>query len=257
MKVVVVAAVSANGVIGRTHKPCGGYPDLSPVLESRMCHGGKIHRQGPPGTYGLSVDDCLMCQGTGFVSCKDPLWSYPEHDAYVESLIQNQVVITDSYTLDRHKLPESHNVLVSPQILKIGLHPRAQSGAPNLKMALACPTVIDRDVVFVLGVTDLLTQSFRVADELHLTFISKNYDGNVLFPTEAKYVNGESYLFGEGVPRIVWNPGPIREDRITDEELDRWMSKNPPAVFERTATRQGQDKDSTFTTWTRVTRKGD
>lgn len=185
MKTIIVASMDRNGVIGRTSKPCEGYPLLEGITERRECHGGKVHRIGPPGTYGLAIDDCLMCNGTGRVPANDVPWSYPEIDIHFERETMGHAVVMGRRTWEARggrPLAGRANVVISRHMFdgEPGVYVATTlDGA--LRMVRAYEETNDTTAYFTGG-AKLFRDALPLANELDLTLIDRTFEGDVKFP---------------------------------------------------------------------------
>lgn len=189
MKKILIAAIASNGVIGRTRKPCPGYPNLDGICEIRECHNGKVYRDGPPGTYGLAVDDCIACGGVGTVPANDLPWgrAYPEDLARFKATTMGYAVAVGRLTAEGMGKVWPLKGRASIEITRrMEPHPnaavyRARSLDEAIRMVRAYEET-DRTVLYIGGGAELFRVALPIADELDLTLIWKAYEGDVLFP---------------------------------------------------------------------------
>jgi dihydrofolate reductase len=223
-------------VIGRTSKPCDGYPLLDGITEHRECHGGKIHRTGPPGTYGLAVDDCLMCNGTGRVPCNDIPWNYPEDMAHFREATMGHAAVWGRRSWENlTEVPRDGdrrlNIVVSKTLCDHASD--AAVGAllePTLEAALSTcrrhwsPPHFGEKRIYVRGGAQLYEAALPFATHLDLTLIDHDYEGDVRFPRGRAFVSAG---------------------------LGHAVAFRPPLDFDLVKSRKGVHPHLTFTKWQR------
>lgn len=218
MKIILIAAVARNGVIGRSNRPC-------------MC-------SGDPGA--LSLNACEGCGGTGRVPCNDLPWPpYKEDMAHFRDTTLGHAVVMGRNTWESipeksRPLPKRLNIVVSKKYAGGRPAPYVMRGAwwaANLTEAFHVARKGSPEKLYIIGGARLYTEALPLADELDLTLINQEYEGDVTFPCGS-----------------AWH----RADRI---DFDMWEPKGVPnnkPKFMCTERRQGTTPELTFTKWERI-----
>lgn len=228
MKVIIIAAIARNGVIGRTSKACPVCVDGN----ARMGRG------------------CARCDGTGLTSANDIPWSYPEDARHFRDVTMGHAVIMGRRTWE--SLPAQHrplkgrtNYVVSQSMYEHALRASVakrddwRSGAlphldepkyilrPTLEQAIERASghgTNNTDRAYIIGGAKLYAAALPLADELDLTLIDRDYEGDVKFPDD-------------------WLPRPeLGAGAVVAEDGTR---------FECVERRKGDHSDLTFTRWVR------
>lgn len=209
MKVKIIAAIARNGVIGRTSKPCA-------------CGGKQCGT-----SYAQWCADCHHSDGSGRVPANDLPWPpYKEDMEHFKRETTGHAVVMGRRTWESiperfRPLPGRTNIVVtsSPQPWPVNVH---GIYAPDLSSTIEA---IREDVktLFVIGGAQLYAAALPLADELVLTLIDREYEGDVFFPA-----------IDFCAPRIV----------AVRDEVAGWD-------FECTERRQGETPELTFTRWVR------
>jgi dihydrofolate reductase len=176
VKVIIIAAIARNGVIGRSKKPCGcclgsGWDsDLYASHECNTCGG----------------DSMTGRLGTGFVPCNELPWppgTYPEDMKHFKKATTGHAVVMGRKTWESlpprfRPLPDRTNIVVSRTIAEVGDYTQAFSFAECLEQGPKAGI----DKLYVIGGARLYEEAMLHADELDLTLINEDYEGDVLFP---------------------------------------------------------------------------
>jgi dihydrofolate reductase len=219
MKIIVIAAIARNGVIGRSKKPCGcclgsGWDsDLYASHECNTCGG----------------DSATGKRGTGFVPCNELPWpadTYPEDMAHFKKVTKGHAVVMGRNTWESiprkfRPLPRRTNIVVG-RLSFADNHLAVQ--AVSLQAAREYAERRGHTTLYVIGGARLYAEALPIADELDLTRVSKKWDGDVKFP------HGDVF-FSHGLGSTVMLEG--------------------AGAFECIERRQGETPDLTFTKWVR------
>lgn len=206
MRVILIAAMDPNGVIGRTSKACrcdGGI--------SRACRCCNI------------ASTCGDCHGSNRSPYNTLPWgsAYPEHREHIEAATHGHAVIYG------YRTKSEWGALAMPMrdraVLTVG-HDASLWGYDMLDGAVEAAGEDGCDVCFVLGGARLFAEALPIADELRLTLIGREYEGDVKFP--------------HCYPRVWWRPDGIA---ITSSGTFNRVSSKPCPT----------NADLTFTTWVR------
>lgn len=194
MKVIIAAAMTPSGVIGRTSKPCS----------DPWC----------------SLGDCEVCNSTGRIPCNDLPWgrAYPEHDARFNETTMGHAVVMGRRTWEslppkQRPLPGRTNIVVSPWwwVQHINIDRPECHVVPGLPDAINVLRGRGQDEsgaafamrqaegrIYVIGGARLFAEALPIADELDLTLIGREYAGDVEFP-----LGGSFYRLGMGLTQSI------------------------------------------------------
>ncbi len=209
----IIAAIAANGVIGRTSKPC------------ETCRG--------KGTWRLPTVTCpdLACNGTGRVPANDMPWSYPEDLSRFRKLTLTSVGTGSALIMGRRTresigfaLPGRTNIVISstmrqPHAMEPGTTLVTQSLTDALRFC-------DEQGLepFVIGGRGIFAEALPLATTLELTLIGREYEGDVTFPDGAS---------------------------IDRDPVRGYFASGALEAFECVEFYPGKHPDLTFTTWRR------
>ncbi len=222
MKIVIIAAIASNGTIGRTTKPC----------ETCDAAGEVIHRDAPDSPTWDDLVLCASCCGTCIVPANDIPWEgcYPEDMQHFREATTGHAVIAGRRTAEsigKH-WPLKNRTCIEVTSHAIGLEgffPNVK--AESLKLALWAAHSLDtQERAYTIGGAQLYAAALPIADELDLTLIGREYEGDVKFPVS-------SALLGRG-------------------EVDRSFTSDGHGSFRCVERRPGEHPDLTFTRWKRV-----
>ena len=211
MRVILIAAMTPSGVIGRTSKPCGG-----------------IAHTPSADIYGGGATACLLCGGEGDsragvppgrIPCNDLPWgrAYPEHEARVEALTMGHAVIAGRLTAEgmgkAWPLGGRTSCVVSRSMylkcLKDAVDTRAEwrtkghfPGVAGGAHVILRPTLGDAlqrfswpkpnrqyERVYIIGGARLFAEALPLATHLDLTLIGREWPGDVKFPEWESFVD--------------------------------------------------------------------
>lgn len=180
MKVIVIAAMTPSGVIGRTSKRC------------ETCHGTGWE-------HGMTTKPCTGCApwSDGRIPCNDLPWgrAYPEIDARLDALTMGHAVVMDEAAWK--SLPPTQRPLHGRRNVIVSSYPDpGRAGA--LAIALAHCREEGREIVFIISGARLFAEALPIADELDLTLIGREYAGDVVFP-----LGGSFYRLGMGLTQSI------------------------------------------------------
>lgn len=178
MKIVVIAAIARNGVIGRTQKVCPG-----------PCEYGKgwfVETFFDPYFIG-DTKDCPTCSGTGVIPSNDIPWSYPEIREHVDARIAlDRVVVVGRRTHEMVTTQGSRYLRGRPKVV-VSRTAKVEAVEPwvtvtSVSSALDLARARGVSEVFFTGGSEIYASVLPIADELDLTLIDRDYRGNVKFP---------------------------------------------------------------------------
>ena len=176
MKTIITASMGRNGVIGRMSKECMHAPEPGREPSTQAEFDRAVEESGW----------CPYCGGAGRVPANDVPWSYPEIDAHFERETKGHAVIMGRRTWEARggqALKGRTNVVVSSQLfgelgeLTAGRFDRDVLDDLEDDLAKRCV-----DKLFVIGGVKLFAAALPLADELDLTLIDREYEGDVYFP---------------------------------------------------------------------------
>lgn len=214
MKTIVVAAMDPNGVIGRTSKPCENCFGLVP-------HPEKFYQT------------CPECDGEGRVPANAIPWHYPEDLAFFRDTTKGHAVVMGRRTWE--SLPEKHRPLKGRTNIVITRNVKAFNTRNYHRgelIAYGDVGALSRWVgpdLYVIGGAQLYAAALPLADELLLTLIGREYEGDVVFPQGR-----------------VWSSVAANEAEYEGVELP-----DGSAWFECIERRPGATPELTFTKWVR------
>lgn len=170
MKIIVIAAIAKNGVIGRSRKPC-------PACKGTQTNGGD--------RFGALPCDG-PCVGTGRVACNELPWppsTYPEDMAHFKDVTMGHAVVMGRNTWESipkrfRPLPGRTNIVVSNTMITSS----KRLVAGNLGIARRNCEDRGDEKLYVIGGAKLYAEALPLADELDLTLINREYEGDVLWP---------------------------------------------------------------------------
>lgn len=203
MKVIIIAAIAANGVVGRKRKPCpvcGGSGVTSEPHEPAY-----VNPRDCPGC-------CKGCLGLHTVPANDLPWgrAYPEDLARFKATTMGHAVIAGRVTAEgmgkAWPLKGRTNCVVSGSMYIESLRRAVETRddwktgkgpvfpwlhGPGYILGKTLHEVIERlsghgsrddDRAYVIGGPRLWREALPIADELDLTLIDAKHDGDALFP---------------------------------------------------------------------------
>ncbi len=218
MKVVIIAAMDRNGVIGRTTKP------------HAFCDG-----------TGIKVVDgerwtCPSCN-KGRVLANDLPWgrAYPEDMAHFKAVTSGHAVIMfrrtwESLPKSMRPLPGRLNIVVSRTATMKSLGSDDVLLTPKFDRAFELADALGYTTAFVIGGRDAFVEALPIACELELTLIDREFDGDIRFPLRDAPTASTDRIRGTLVHGGVW-----------DMDFD----------YECVERRPGENPELTFTTWRR------
>lgn len=214
MKKILIAAIAKNGVIGRSKRPCMDHAQTVEVGRE----GDSIH---------VRHSQKCACGGTGFVPANDIPWRYPEDMKYFKEQTTGNAVVMGAATWlslppKFRPLPDRLNVVVS-SFLRSRDMPVPVRKTPES----AFDACLGKEKIYVIGGARLYAATLPLVDELELTLIDKEYEGDVLFAGSAVLAN----------PWVDFN------------QVEADVPGKP--VFECVARRPGETPELTFTKWLR------
>lgn len=206
MKIVIIAALASKGVIGSDVQVC-------PTCDGESAHQGI----------------CPLCRGTVYVPCNELPWpedAYPEYTTHLDTMTRGHATAVGRKTLELYnKRPlGAMNILVSKTP---SLNHKGTWRMPSLEDAVKFAADY-HDTLYVVGGATLFRAALPLADELDLTLIDREYDGNLLFPGTWEWE--------------VQAPSGLRGGVVVGKDRRPWY------CIER---RPGINPDITFTRWTR------
>lgn len=188
MKTIIIAAIARNGVIGRMSRPggacaqCGGLGHVKIAVQYLM-------------NVLYEPTMCPGCEGRGFdlVPCNDIPWNYPEDMAHFKDVTMGHAVVMGRKTWESlpawsRPLPGRTNIVVT------GRQSATQYGTWETRETLenavycACGHFDEQypdKKLYVIGGAQLYAAALPLADELDLTLIGRDYEGDVYFPIGA------------------------------------------------------------------------
>ena len=183
MKIILIAAMDRNGVIGRSWKPCG---DGCPSATGRCCN---------------------ACRGSGRIPCNELPWppgTYPEDMEHFKTATMGHAVVMGRKTWESlpakfRPLPGRTNIVVSQNIAGGRPIPFMMSGAwwaANLPEARVIAERAAYEKLYVIGGARLYDEALSFADELDITLINREWDGDVKFPVDHRVLFHEQFYFG-------------------------------------------------------------
>lgn len=235
MKIILIAAVGRDGVIGRSKKPCGccqGSGWDSDLYASHACNtcGG---------------DSMTGKRGTGFVPCNELPWppgTYPEDMEHFKAVTMGHAVVMGRLTQESiparfFPLEGRLNFVVSDFMSRQTMPGIPWCYVPDLESAKYAAERSKRDSLYVIGGARLYTEALPIADELNLTLIDRDYEGDVRFPGRQNFED-MSFLLRSN--RLHFQVGSVEQrGKIVEHTFD---------LAER---RQGAAPELTFTRWVR------
>lgn len=223
MKIVIIAAIAPGGVIGRSKKPC------------EAC-GGRSYRE--------QIEECRRCTScdwTGTVPCNELPWppgTYPEDMEHFKKVTMGHAVVMGRNT--KESIPSKFfplegrtNIVVSETLWRerVGaVAARTEQGIrPEFPDTLSWPKFMPQAVrghekLYVIGGARLYAEALPIADELDLTLVSKKWDGDVTFPSNASFQWGGVSVHGfvrGGFECVSNEPCPTNPDLI----FTRWVRR--------------------------------
>lgn len=220
MKIALVGICDSRGVIGRTYKPCF-----------------RCNRSGIVLRNEYETERCQDCDNGTLTASDTPWSSFPEHDAYVRDLIRDKTVIIGRNTFTSRIVDpvKSRDLRYSEVISVSNTLPHHGMNAwvcEDFKHAMDVARVTNKnDTVYVLGGAQLFTEALPHADEVHLTVISRQYEGDLRFPEGVSFA-ADLVQVGHYVNHDVNGPG-------------SWY-------FRQQEPRKTSTEDLTFRLWQRV-----
>lgn len=220
MKVILIGAVARNGVIGRTSKPCPRCAGTGSVLDG---HGGTKW-----------CPSCLLHDGR--VPANDIPWNYPEAMEHFHEATMGHAAVWgrrswENLTEVQRDGDRRLNIVVSKTLCDHASD--AAVGAilePTLEAALSTchrhwsPPHFGEKRIYVRGGAQLYAAALPLADELDLTLIDHDYEGDVKFPRGRAFVSAG---------------------------LGHALAFRPPLDFDLVERRGGEHPHLTFTKWVR------
>lgn len=222
MKIKIIAAIAKNGVIGRTKKPCPACctPDYARAVFHRM-------------------SGCSVCNESRVVPSNDLPWPpYKEDMEHFKRETMGHAIAMGRLT--KESIPSKFfplegrtNIVVSKTEYCApydpGWRPLRFKSLPDALQDLR-RFHKHHDTLYVIGGARLFAEALSIADELVLTLIDKEYEGDVRFP------------FGRGI--------------TPDMDVGSTHRLSNPAepydiTFECIERRQGETPELTFTRWVR------
>lgn len=148
-------------------------------------------------------------------------WQLPADMAYFRKTTSNHPVIMGRCTFEslRSPLPRRTNIVVSR---RLGAIPGVDI-APSLEAALALAAAAEgSETTFVIGGAALYAAALPRADELHVTRIDADVEGDVVFPA----------VDWSGFRRVAAEPHPADDRHAFAFTIERW-DRAEPGVAER------------------------
>lgn len=181
MKTIIIAAIAANGVVGRTRKPCPTCAALRSVLGVVT----KVHL-------------CTVCGGEETIAANDLPWgrAYPEDLARFKTLTSDADVGTLWGSMTWLGMPPKARARLAEHtpdgmpraiVMTRGTHDDQIESGPVVARFLDRALDNARDMfglktLYIGGGPRLWRDALPIADELDLTLIGRAWPGDVRFP---------------------------------------------------------------------------
>ena len=118
-------------------------------------------------------------------------WQIPEDLQRFKQLTTGHTVLMGRRTFDSldRPLPNRLNIVITSRVIN------GVRTYPSLEYALQA--LKNEKEVFVIGGGKIFTEALRLTDELYLTIIEREVDGDVFFPPYEEYVRDHFHLVRE------------------------------------------------------------
>ena len=231
MKIIIIAAVARNGVIGRSKRPC-------PECGGRGVTGRDEYDRWPC--------RCLYAKEgvAGFIPCNELPWppgTYPEDMEHFKKVTTRHAVVMGRNTWESipakfRPLEGRHNFVVSrtqshdiegPDCLVFEDLDEAIEEARGRELGL-----------YVIGGARLYAEALSIADELDLTLIGREWEGDVVFPGWRNFADMAFLLRDE---KLHFDIGDVAQRGKIVQHTFACVSREPCPT----------NPDLTFTRWVR------
>lgn len=227
MKIIIIAAIARSGVIGRTQKPC-------PECAGRGVTGRDEYDRWPC--------RCLYAKGgvAGYVPCNDIPWSYPEDMEHFKQVTMGHAVVMGRNTWESiprkfRPLPGRTNIVVG-RISFEDNHHAVQAVSPQAAFEYAARR--GHEKLYVIGGARLYAEALSIADELDLTLIGREWEGDVVFPGWRNFADMAFLLRDE---KLHFDIGDVAQRGKIVQHTFACVSREPCPT----------NPDLTFTRWVR------